>query len=149
MKLLITIVFLCVFFPFVFYYFLKNLEYRPKDALNLSDQFLHLLISKKFEKAYAFTNQNAIVGNSYERFQKKIERELGNGGDGSSCDLSITDYYPKQSYGNRFRRFWNRSSVEVDQLHIEYDPCGLPFRISLRLNRNEEWKVVNFQSHAE
>ncbi|EMN49722.1 hypothetical protein LEP1GSC088_0145 [Leptospira interrogans str. L1207] len=38
--------------------------------------------------------------------------------------------------------------VEVDPLYVEYYPCGLPFQIALHLNRNGEWKIINFQSHA-
>ncbi|TGM58829.1 sugar:proton symporter [Leptospira adleri] len=144
----ISIVFLFACFLLVSFYFLKNVEYKPKDPLELANRFLNLLITKNLEEAYSFTNENAIVGTSFEGFQKKADREIGKG-DLSRCDLSISDYYPKQSYGNRLRRLWNRSPTEVDQFNIEYDPCGIPFRISLRLNRNGEWKVVNFQSHAE
>ncbi len=138
--------FLC--FLLASFYSLKNVEYIPKDGRSVSDRFLKSLATNRLEEAYTLTNENAIVGTSFERFQKKVGKELGQGRL-TDCDLSISDSYPKQSYGNRFRRFWNRSSVEVDPLHVEYDPCGIPFRISLRLNRSGEWKVVNFQSHAE
>ncbi|EMY04892.1 hypothetical protein LEP1GSC029_1754 [Leptospira interrogans str. 2002000626] len=66
-----------------------------------------------------------------------------------NCDLSIKSYGPKQTYGNRLKRYWNQDTVEVDPLYVEYYPCGLPFQIVLHLNRNGEWKIVNFQSHAD
>ncbi|MBM9502294.1 sugar:proton symporter [Leptospira sp. 201903071] len=147
-RILIRIVFLSALLFCGSFYFLKNVEYEPKDAILVSDRFLELLIVKKLEEAFTLTNENAIVGTSFERFQKKVGKELGNG-DLTACDLSVTGHYPKQSYGNRIRRYWNQNGVEVDPFNVEYDPCGIPFRISLRFNRNGEWKVVNFQSHAE
>ncbi|AOP36620.1 sugar:proton symporter [Leptospira tipperaryensis] len=147
-KLWIGILFVSACFLFAFYSFLKNVEYTPKDAILVSDQFLSLLISKKIEQAYALTNQNSIVGRSYEGFQKKVEKELGSA-DFHDCNLAVTSYHPRQSYGNRLRRYWSRSPVVVDPFHIEYDPCKIPLKISLKLNGNGEWKVVNFQTHAE
>lgn len=146
-RFLAAIAFLCVSL-FLSFYFLKNTEYIPKDAIAVSNHFLRLLITKKLKEAYSLTNENAIVGASYERFQKKVDQELGNRDRMGNCDLSIKSYGPKQTYGNRLKRYWNQDTVEVDPLYVVYYPCGLPFQIVLHLNRNGEWKIVNFQSRA-
>ncbi|EMN68674.1 hypothetical protein [Leptospira interrogans] len=147
-RFLAAIAFLCVSL-FLSFYFLKNTEYIPKDAIAVSNHFLRLLITKKLKEAYSLTNENAIVGTSYERFQKKVDQELRNRDGMGNCDLSIKSYGPKQTFGNRLKRYWNQDTVEVDPLYVEYYPCELPFQIALHLNRNGEWKIVNFQSHAD
>ncbi|EQA64143.1 hypothetical protein LEP1GSC062_4452 [Leptospira alexanderi serovar Manhao 3 str. L 60] len=86
----------------------------------------------------------------FDRFQKKSYRELDPRYlKDKNCDFEIKELNPKQSYGNRLRRYLNGRKVEEDRLNVAYNPCGIPFQISLRLNQNGNWKVVNFQFHAD
>ncbi|QDK24913.1 hypothetical protein [Leptospira weilii] len=150
-KFLLAISFLLsCFFVFISFYALKYIQYEPIEAMSVSNNFLNLMMTNKLDQAYALTNENAIVGTTFDRFQIKVRQELDTDFlKNKNCDFEIKAVNPKQTYRTRLSRYLNGSKAEADLLNVEYYPCEVPFQISLRLNRNGNWKVINFQSHAD
>ncbi|EMO20916.1 hypothetical protein LEP1GSC168_0473 [Leptospira santarosai str. HAI134] len=143
-KILSTVIFLSLCLLFVA---LKNIQYKPTEAMSVSDDFLNRIATNKLDQAYALTNENAIVGTTFDQFQTNVRREWWIR-DNSNCDFEIKSIFPEQSYGNRLRRYLkNGKHIEPALLIFGYEPCG-DFQILLRQNRNGQWKVVNFQRRA-
>ncbi|MGA2142133.1 MAG: sugar:proton symporter [Brevinematales bacterium] len=145
------IVLLAIFMAFcavlISFYTLKNIQYEPAKAISASRQFLNLMKSGKLGQAYSLTATNS--GASLKRFQDKVYIEWTRHGGREDFNAVLDQVFPKQSYGNRLVRYLTGRKIEPDWLYVNYHAGGIPFGIKLISDSNGNWKIVNFESHAE
>ena len=124
---------------------LRTVLARPGGAIRTAERFVELLKAQDLPGAYRLTTQRGGVGGSFEEFQRVVRRQWP--GDGSAAVRRL-DVGPFQSYGNRLRRWLRGQPVEMPELYVEFSVGGVPFKVSERYEKNGEWKVSYFQTHA-
>lgn len=145
----ILIVTLIICSVFISFYFLKNIQHKPIEAISISNNFLNLILTGRLEEAYSLTNKNAIIGTSLAIFKNKVDKEWIRHAGNVNCEYKLGYIFPKQSYGNRLHRYLKGNKVDLDRIYMNYNVCAHPLGITLNSNNNGDWKVINFQTHAE
>jgi len=131
------------------FYALRNIQHEPVTAMSTSREFLNLMMADKLEQAYSLTNKNTIVGTTVEDFKRKVYKEWTRHGGNPGCKITLGNIFPKQSWGNRLRRYLKGGTGEMNWIYVNYYVCRIPFGITLKSDHNGDWRVTNFQSHAE
>lgn len=81
------------------------------------------------------------TGRTLEEFKVKVIREIPASG------YQFAYSFPKQTNGNRLRRWFNGTKVEMQDVNIEFKgPTDL--RITLRHTDDDKWKIFYITSHA-
>jgi hypothetical protein len=129
---------------------LSRSQYIPSEAQTTATSFVEALQRADFGQAYALTDldfpQNA------EEFEAKVRNELGDPTLIESYEINFVR--PKQTYGNRIRRWYRNQELNLSPLSVDTTLIGhggslvALFEVRLKHFPDGHWRVVYFQSHA-
>lgn len=115
--------------------------HEPSAAIEVSRAFLGHLEAHRLAQAFALTTQDGTLGNSSEQFASRLPEHRHCG------MLAVIGTSPRQSNGNRLRRWIAGRQVEPPEVSIEFSGKCIR-RASLRRNADGQWRISNFGSHA-
>ena len=115
-------------------------QHRVDQQIQLAETFVLMLRTHRMTEAYELTLKTRMELPTKEDFAVFASRQV--------CGrFKMTEVFPFQSNGNRLRRRLLGQNVEMDELNIQYvGECA--FRITLRKDTEQNWKVFKFGSHA-
>ena len=103
------------------------------------------LRSDELERAYRLTIRRGEVGGDLGEFQTVARRQWPTAAPASVQFLGVR---PRQSYGNRLRRWLRGQSTDPPEMWLEFSVDGVSFEVRERPTDDGGWKVDFFQSHA-
>lgn len=122
------------------FYWLKS-PYPFNHQRHIATRFINHINQQEFEQAFELTQKNIYTGKTLETFKNKALSEIR----GSEYKFDYS--YPRQTNGNRLRRWFNNSEIEMHDVSLEFKgPSDL--RITLQHTANDEWKINYITSHA-
>ncbi|MFB0770521.1 hypothetical protein [Proteus cibi] len=122
------------------YYWLK-LPYSFSYQRHLATHFINNINNEEYEQAFSMTQRNLYTGKTLAEFKTKVVREIPASG------YQFAYSFPKQTNGNRLRRWFNGNEVEMQDVNIEFK--GLTdLRITLRHTGDDKWEIFYITSHA-
>ncbi len=138
---------MATYFSFLFivlvlgtYYWFK-LPYSFSYQRQLATDFINNINNEEYEQAFSLTQKNMYTGKTLEEFKAKVMREIPASG------YQFAYSFPKQTNGNRLRRWFNGTEVEMQDVNIEFKgPTDL--RITLRHTDDNKWEIFYITSHA-
>ena len=124
---------------FVAWTWLKQ-QHSAEQQIQLAETFVLMLRKNRMAEAYELTLKARMELPTKEDFAVYASRQI--------CgSFKMTEVFPFQSNGNRLRRSLLGQTVEMDELNIQYfGECA--FRVTLRKDTEQSWKVFKFGSHA-
>ena len=128
---------------------LTRIEYVPADAVSFSNRYLSLLMEGNATAAYKLTEKNEGTGRTIDAFRDKIRRECTRHGVVQGKKIVFSYVFPRQTYGNRLRRYLHGRNPDMETISIDYHVGGVPLEIRLSSHGNGKYAVIYFQSHAE
>ncbi len=134
-------------------FWLSGQQYVPPEIVPLSNQFLNFLQKGDYFSAFEMTQKNWYIGADLEKFRKATDRELGPD-PGRIDSISINYVFPKQTYGNRWRRQLRGQNPELDQISVDYSLSSNKyggfalFEVRFKRTSENKWKISYFQAHA-
>ncbi len=139
-KSFIYIMLIFIALVFCTYYWLK-LPYSFSYQRQLATHFINNINNEEYEQAFSMTQRNLYTGKTLAEFKAKVVREIPASG------YQFTYSFPKQTNGNRLRRWFNGTEVEMQDVNIEFKgPTDL--RITLRHTGDDKWEIFYITSHA-
>lgn len=139
-KSFIYIMLIFIALVFCTYYWLK-LPYSFSYQRQLATHFINNINNKEYEQAFSMTQRNLYTGKTLAEFKAKVVREIPASG------YQFAYSFPKQTNGNRLRRWFNGTEVEMQDVNIEFKgPTDL--RITLRHTGDDKWEIFYITSHA-
>lgn len=134
-------------------FFFSATPYTPKEALNLSEEFIQWMQSSAFEEGYALVSEHSKwntpeeIGNDWlsyfpEEYTFYSDKTLQSG-----------RFYPYQSIGNYYkRRLLNRKPAGQEQIHIQFfleSPSGELHSLVINVQQEKnQWKILSFEKTA-
>ena len=111
-----------------------------RDQIHLAETFVNFLRSQRVEEAYELTMKSRMDLPTKEDFAAFAPRQI--------CGaFEFTEVFPLQTNGNRLRRWMSRQDIEMQEVNVQYmGDCA--FRVTLRRDAENKWKVFKFGSHA-
>jgi len=121
-------------------WFWAKSTYYPNEAVDRAQAFITLLEADQLDKARELALVNEYVGRTPEEFATLMPRQL--------CRVDHVAWTaPPQTNGNRLRRWWKGTEVEMPELDVEFEGTCL-LKVSLRRGDDGQWYVFNLQRHA-
>ncbi len=122
------------------FYLWAKAEHYPVEAVDRAQAFITLLEAGQLDKAQALALSNEYVGRTPAEFAALMQRQL--------CTVDRVEWTaPPQTNGNRLRRWWNDTAVEMPELDVEFEGACL-LKVTLRYGDDGQWRVFNMQRHA-
>ncbi|QAV24591.1 hypothetical protein [Proteus hauseri] len=137
---LLSLLLLLIILAFGSFYWLK-LPYSFSYQRQIATDFLNNINNKQFEQAFELTQKNMYTGKTLEAFKEKVFREIR----GSNYTFAYN--FPNQTNGNRLRRWFNGSEIEMKDVNLEFKGAS-DLRITLRHIGDNKWKIYYMTSHA-
>ena len=121
-------------------YIWAKAEHYPVEAVDRAQAFITLLEAGQLDKAQELALRNEYVGHTPAEFAALMQRQL--------CTVDRVEWTaPRQTNGNRLRRWWNDTAVEMPEVDVEFEGACL-LKVSLRYGADGQWRVFNMQRHA-
>lgn len=122
-------------------WWLLHQPHTPSGAMGEAQAFVRDVEQGHFAAAHARTARNAATGTTLEQFRAHAARQL--------CPPAQVLYtLPRQSHGNRLRRWLAGREVDEPQVLVEFQGSPCLFGITLRRAGPGPWRIVRFASHA-
>ena len=115
-------------------------QYPARDQTQVAETFVNFLRSQRVAEAYELTMKTRMDLPTEEDFTAFAPRQI--------CGaFKVAEVFPVQSNGNRLRRWMSGQEVEMPEVNIQYlGDCA--FRVTLRRDAEQKWKIFKFASHA-
>ncbi|MGE8570348.1 MAG: hypothetical protein ACN6PV_28070 [Achromobacter sp.] len=141
--LLVLLPVLCLLLAWAGWKILKS-PYEPKGATSTASAFIQDIHQENWQRAHDLTFKNGYTGRNLDELRRVAARQF--------CGRVsvLKSWHPPQTHGNRLRRWLNGVALDQDQVWVEFDDAasGCMMTFEMRLGKDSQWKVFNFQSHA-
>lgn len=115
-------------------------QYGQPAAVSVAQAFLSRLQSGDFEGAFELTTKNGYIGKTPADLRQFAQRHTCWSG-------RLVWTAPPQTNGNRLRRWVNGQSIDMEEVHVEFEgTCMLGVRV--RRTSHDGWRVFYFASRA-
>ncbi|MEQ4923435.1 hypothetical protein [Proteus hauseri] len=139
-QIVCSLLFLLALFVLGVIYWLK-LPYSFSSQRQIATAFINNINNEEYERAFELTQKNSYTGKTLEEFKDHALKEI------RGADYKFAYSFPNQTNGNRLRRWFNGTEVEMRDINLEFKgPSDL--RITLRHTNNNQWKIYYITSHA-
>ena len=115
-------------------------EYGQPEPVAVAKTFLFRLRNGDFESAFELTTKSGYVGKTPADLRKFTQRHTCLSG-------RFVGSFPPQTNGNRLRRLIRGQSLDMDEVHLEFEGACL-LGVRLRRISGNRWLVYYFASHA-
>ena len=138
---------------------LAKKQYYPKALIIQSEQFIQFLYTNNLKSAYDLTTKKKEyydISNPF-LFKKAVERQAKSFLKANIIEVQYRTSFPSQTYGNRLRRWFAGREINTKQKSVNFfiyinDKKDInsvvPFEVRWKLQPDQNWKILFFQSHA-
>jgi hypothetical protein len=147
MKLKHKIILGLIIFP-IFIGIFTQVTYKNSRIVTLAFHFVDLIEKNELSTAFNMTNET-----NFEKFKINVSKQLpiANKSD-SPVVKKIIEISPKQTMGNRIRRWSKGQKLDPDEVSIDLELTqnnkDILFLVKFKSDSNTNWKIINYETHT-